>query len=172
MSCAHPTPNAASPDERDHLHGGLEEDLKRARTQYESHSTYPGMWTGRWTSTSPGIKEEKTQGLVPVPPPADMVAPNHAPAVTLSPPNHAPSPATLATSYPSFPETIFSNPPPTTSSDILYDSINMSHAYPTLTSSLGKTPINLHHFLSFILQNTNKSKENQRTNPTATTCIV
>ena len=96
------------------------------------------MWTGRWTSTSPGIKEEKVvQGVVA--PPADMAPTTITPALTQSPPNQTSSPATLATSYPSFPESIvFSNPPPTTSTDILYDSINMSHAYPTLTSSLGE----------------------------------
>ena len=98
------------------------------------------MWTGRWTSTSPGIKEEKVvQGVVA--PPSDNMANTTTitPALTQSPPNQTSSPATLATSYPSFPESIvFSNPPPTTSTDILYDSINMSHAYPTLTSSLGE----------------------------------
>ena len=78
------------------------------------------------------------------PPPADhLVAPTSITPNTLthSPPNQTSSPATLATShvYPSFPESIvFSNPSPTTSADILYDSINMSHAYPTLTSSLGE----------------------------------
>ena len=142
---------SSSPDDRD-LHGGLEDDLKRARTQYDSHSSYPGMWTGRWTSTSPGIKEEKVvQGVVSAPPPSDMVAPTTiTPALTQSPPNQTSSPATLATSvYPSFPESIvFSNPPPTTSTDILYDSINMSHAYPTLTSSLGECfPLFSDHFL-------------------------
>jgi len=125
-------------DDRD-LHGGLEDDLKRPRTQYDSHSSYPGMWTGRWTSTSPGIKEEKVvQGVVA--PPSDMAnTTTITPALTQSPPNQTSSPSTLATSYPSFPESIvFTNPPPSsTSTDILYDSINMSHAYPTLTSSLG-----------------------------------
>ena len=99
------------------------------------------MWTGRWTSTSPGIKEEKVvQGVVA--PPSDNMANTTTitPALTQSPPNQTSSPSTLATSYPSFPESIvFTNPPPSsTSTDILYDSINMSHAYPTLTSSLGE----------------------------------
>jgi hypothetical protein len=95
------------------------------------------MWTGRWTSASPGIKEEKA-GLAPAP---DM-APAHTPALAQSPPHHTASPALApATGYPAFPESIvFSGPPPTTSSDILYDSINMSHAYPALTSSIGEWP--------------------------------
>ena len=137
LSCAITSSPPPPPDDRD-LHPGLEDDLKRARTQYDSHSSYPGMWTGRWTSSSPGIKEEKAAGGLGLPHSTDL-APAHTPAHTQSPPNHAPSPA-LTSSYPSFPESIvFSNPPPTTGSDILYDSINMSHAYPTLTSSLGKT---------------------------------
>ena len=79
------------------------------------------------------------QGVVA--PPSDMVPTTITPALTQSPPNQTSSPATLATSYPSFPESIvFTNPPPSsTSTDILYDSINMSHAYPTLTSSLGES---------------------------------
>ena len=47
--------------------------------------------------------------------------------------------AHLSSPYPAtFHETIVLNQPTTTSADILYDSINISQAYPTLTSSLGK----------------------------------
>ena len=123
-------------DDRD-INGHLEEDMKRARTQYETHSTYPGMWTGRWTTSSPNIKEEKTTNSHPVTelPPGQ---PQH-------PPTHPGSPGSnqsphLTSTYPAtFNETIvFSSQPTTTSSDILYDSINISQAYPTLSSSLGK----------------------------------
>jgi len=48
--------------------------------------------------------------------------------------------AHLSSPYPAtFHETIVLNQPTTTSADILYDSINISQAYPTLTSSLGGT---------------------------------
>ena len=47
---------------------------------------------------------------------------------------HITSPVYPAT----FHDTIVLNQPTTTSADILYDSINISQAYPTLTSSLGK----------------------------------
>merc|ERR1711892_1633481 len=46
----------------------------------------------------------------------------------------------ISSPYPAtFPESIVFTHPTTTTSDILYDSINMSQAYPTLTSSLGGT---------------------------------
>ena len=55
------------------------------------------MWTGRGTSTSPGIKEEKVvQGVVA--PPSDMAnTTTITPALTQSPPNQTSSPSTLAT---------------------------------------------------------------------------
>ena len=96
------------------------------------------MWTGRWTTSSPNIKEEKTSVNHPVPelPPPQ---PGH-PAPHSGSPNHnQPTPANIGSPYPAtFPETIVFTQPTTTSSDILYESINMSQAYPTLTSSLGK----------------------------------
>ena len=99
------------------------------------------MWTGRWTTSSPNIKEEKAPvnhpvtelppaqaGHHPPPPPPHSGSPNHPQSTNLG----SPYPAT-------FPETIVFTQPTTTSSDILYESINMSQAYPTLTSSLGKS---------------------------------
>jgi len=123
-------------DDRD-INGHLEEDLKRARTQYETHSTYPGMWTGRWTTSSPNIKEEKTVSHPGTELPQPQ--PGH-PAPHSASPNNTQPPANLGSPYPaSFPDTIVFTQPTTTSSDILYESINMSQAYPTLTSSLGGT---------------------------------
>jgi len=121
-------------DNRD-INGHLEDDLKRARTQYETHSPYPNMWTGRWTTSSPNIKEEKASVNHGMP---EMPSQNHPPH-SQSPVNTA-SPVNISSPYPAtFPESIVFTHPTTTTSDILYDSINMSQAYPTLTSSLGGT---------------------------------
>ena len=108
----------------------MEDDMKRARTQYETHSSYPGMWTGRWTTSSPNIKEEKSHPVTELPP-------GHQPPHPGTPPNNQ-SPH-LTSPYPPapFPDTVVFTQPTTSSSDILYDSINISQAYPTLTSSLG-----------------------------------
>ena len=135
-----------SSDDRD-INGHLEpaEDMKRARTQYETHSSYPGMWTGRWTqgSASPSIKEEKvTASAVPA---AHQGHQTPGPVTELPPgaPQQG-SPGSGQSPYPAtFHDTIvFSHAQPTTtSSDILYDSINISQAYPSLTSSLGKCPL-------------------------------
>ena len=125
------------------MNGHLEaEDMKRARTQYETHSSYPGMWTGRWTSASPSIKEEKAPAV----PAAHQAHPGHqtpGPVTEIQPgqPGQQGSPGSGQSPYPAtFHDTIvFSHAQPTTtSSDILYDSINISQAYPSLTSSLGK----------------------------------
>ena len=127
------------------MNGHLEaEDMKRARTQYETHSSYPGMWTGRWTSASPSIKEEKAPAV----PAAHQAHPGHqtpGPVTEIPGPPGQPgqqgSPGSGQSPYPAtFHDTIvFSHAQPTTtSSDILYDSINISQAYPSLTSSLGK----------------------------------
>ena len=112
----------------------MEDDMKRARTQYETHSTYPGMWTGRWTTSSPNIKEEKSHPVTELPPGHQPPHPGH----PGTPPNNQ-SPH-LTSPYPPapFPDTVVFTQPTTTSSDILYDSINISQAYPTLTSSLGE----------------------------------
>jgi len=121
-------------DNRD-INGHLEDDLKRARTQYDTHSTYPGMWTGRWTTSSPNIKEEKSSVNHALPELSSQTHPPH----SQSPVNTA-SPVNISSPYPAtFPESIVFTHPTTTTSDILYDSINMSQAYPTLTSSLGGT---------------------------------
>ena len=132
--------NLLSPaDDRD-LNGHLEEDMKRARTQYEGgHPGYPGpgagagMWPGRWAAASPGIKTEAEK-------PGAGGGPQHGASTELggSPHHHAPAPS----SYPAtFHEgQIVSVQPATTAADILYDSINISQAniYPALSSSLGK----------------------------------
>ena len=115
--------------------------MKRARTQYETHSSYPGMWTGRWTSASPSIKEEKA-------PAVPATHPGHqtpGPVTELPGPGQGQqgSPGSGQSPYPAtFHDTIvFSHAQPTTpSSDILSDSITISQAYPALTSSLGKCP--------------------------------
>ena len=133
--------NLLSPaDDRD-LNGHLEEDMKRARTQYEGgHPGYPGpgagagMWAGRWAAASPGIKTEAEK-------PGAGGGPQHGASTELggSPHHHAPAPA--PSSYPAtFHEgQIVSVQPATTAADILYDSINISQAniYPALSSSLG-----------------------------------
>ena len=95
------------------------------------------MWTGRWTTSSPNIKEEKSVShpVTDLPP----AQPGH-PAPHSASPNNTQPPANLGSPYPaSFPDTIVFTQPTTTSSDILYESINMSQAYPTLTSSLGES---------------------------------
>ena len=136
--------NLLSPaDDRD-LNGHLEEDMKRARTQYEGgHPGYPGpgagagagMWAGRWAAASPGIKTEAEK-------PGAGGGPQHGASTELggSPHHHPPAPA--PSSYPAtFHEgQIVSVQPATTAADILYDSINISQAniYPALSSSLGK----------------------------------
>ena len=127
-------------DDRE-LGGHLEaEDIKRARTQYETHSSYPGMWSGRWTqgAASPSIKEEKAPASAHQTP---------APVTELPPgggqgsPGSGPYPATFHDTI------VFSHAgPTTTSSDILYDSINIAQAYPSLTTSLGKSTCHRHHF--------------------------
>ena len=121
--------------------------MKRARTQYETHSSYPGMWTGRWTTSSPNIKEEKTQGG---PHPVTEL-PSHPPAQHPGSPGHNNQSPHITSPYPTtFHDTIvFASQPTTTSSDILYDSINISQAYPTLTSSLGKITTGFPHLHLF-----------------------
>ena len=115
--------------------------MKRARTQYETHSSYPGMWTGRWTSASPSIKEEKAPAV----PAAHQGHQTPGPEIPGAPGQTGQgSPGSGQSPYPAtFHDTIvFSHAQPTTtSSDILYDSINISQAYPSLTPSLGKCPL-------------------------------
>ena len=97
------------------------------------------MWTGRWTTSSPNIKEEKTVTHPGTELPQPQ--PGH-PAPHSASPNNTQPPANLGSPYPaSFPDTIVFTQPTTTSSDILYESINMSQAYPTLTSSLGELQV-------------------------------
>ena len=124
-------------DDNRNINGHLEEDIKRARTQYDSHSSYPGMWTGRWTTSSPSIKEEKSSSGHTAAMP-ELTGPQQ-PAHSHSPGNSAASPPNISSPYPAtFPESIAYTQPTTTTADILYDSINMSQAYPTLSSSIGR----------------------------------
>ena len=99
------------------------------------------MWTGKWSTNSPAVKEEKS-----VPslhnPLGDLTSggpgaggPGHSQS-----PSNTGSPATIGSPYPpSFPDGVVFTNTTTTSADLLYDSINMTQAYPTgLTTSLGQ----------------------------------
>lgn len=113
-----------------------EDYSKKARAQYDL--SYPGMWSGKWSGVAPSVnvKEEKCgSGHNPL---ADLSS--QAPAHSQSPSNTG-SPATIGSPYPpSFPDgVVFTNTTTPSSSDLLYDSINMSQTYPALSSSLGGT---------------------------------
>ena len=120
------------------MNGHADDECKRARNQYDL--SYPaGMWTGKWSTNSPAVKEEKS-----VPslhnPLGDLTSqaaggPGHSQS-----PSNTGSPATIGSPYPpSFPDGVVFTNTTTTSADLLYDSINMTQAYPTgLTTSLGE----------------------------------
>ena len=120
-----------------------EDYSKKARAQYDLG--YPGMWSGKWSAVAPSVnvKEEKCGAVHN--PLADLST--QAPAHSQSPSNTG-SPATIGSPYPpSFPDGVVFTNTTTASSDLLYDSINMSQTYPALSSSLGK------HQLIFVCPN-------------------
>lgn len=105
----------------------LEEECKRFRSQYDP-SAYSAMWNGKWGSTIPQIKEEKTMNQS-IP---DMNNHSQSPAHNVSPTNNTESPYLSTFTNGGVP---FTTPnTTTTNNDLLYET--MSQAYPALSSSL------------------------------------